>query len=129
MINPACFEKEWIENFRKQREFRRINPPVLEKMIHALYLLQNLKKEGLDFVFKGGTALSKTHNIIQRFSEDIDLVVLIDEGDNDNKLKSENLLRSFRFGIFIVKLLLFKSNCHSFFLNTGTFTTSFTKVK
>ncbi len=45
MINSACFEKEWIENFRQQKQFSRINPPVLEKMIHALYLLQNLKRE------------------------------------------------------------------------------------
>lgn len=30
-------------------------------------------------VFKGGTALSKCHNIIERFSEDIDLVILRNE--------------------------------------------------
>jgi hypothetical protein len=72
MINPACFEKEWIENFRKQKEFSRINPPVLEKMIHALYLLQNLKKQGLNFVFKGGTSLILLLENARRFSVDID---------------------------------------------------------
>jgi hypothetical protein len=75
MINPACFEKEWIENFRKQRQFSRINPPVLEKMIHALYLLQNLKREGLDFVFKGGTSLILLLENANRFSVDIDIVL------------------------------------------------------
>ena len=75
MINPACFEKEWIENFRKQREFSRINPPILEKMIHALYLLQNLKREGLDFVFKGGTSLILLLENTNRFSVDIDIVL------------------------------------------------------
>lgn len=38
-------------------------------------------------VFKGGTSLSKCHKLIQRFSEDIDLVVLRNEGENDNQLK------------------------------------------
>lgn len=75
MINPVCFEKEWIDNFRKQREFSRINPPVLEKMIHALYLLQNLKKQGLDFVFKGGTSLILLLENANRFSVDIDIVL------------------------------------------------------
>ena len=31
-------------------------------------------------VFKGGTALSKCHRLIERFSEDIDMVV-IEQGD------------------------------------------------
>lgn len=40
-----------------------------------------------DAVFKGGTALSKCYRIIERFSEDIDLVVIKHEGENDNQLK------------------------------------------
>ncbi|MFP4471321.1 MAG: nucleotidyl transferase AbiEii/AbiGii toxin family protein [Bacteroidales bacterium] len=38
-------------------------------------------------VFKGGTALSKCHKLIERFSEDIDMVVFRNEGENDNQLK------------------------------------------
>lgn len=41
------------------------------------------------FVFKGGTALSKCHKLIERFSEDIDMVVLRKEGENDNQLKKK----------------------------------------
>ena len=41
---------------------------------------------GKDTVFKGGTALSKCYNLIHRFSEDIDLVVLRREGESNNKL-------------------------------------------
>ena len=37
-------------------------------------------------VFKGGTALSKCYGIIERFSEDIDMVVL-NEGQSGNQLK------------------------------------------
>jgi predicted nucleotidyltransferase component of viral defense system len=44
---------------------------------------------GQDTVFKGGTALSKCYDLIERFSEDIDLVVLRHEGETDNKLKSK----------------------------------------
>jgi predicted nucleotidyltransferase component of viral defense system len=40
-------------------------------------------------VFKGGTALSKCHKIIQRFSEDVDMVVLNDKGESGNKLKNK----------------------------------------
>jgi len=39
-------------------------------------------------VFKGGTALSKCYNLIQRFSEDIDLVLLKDGRESGNQLKS-----------------------------------------
>ncbi|MCO6486238.1 MAG: nucleotidyl transferase AbiEii/AbiGii toxin family protein [Saprospiraceae bacterium] len=39
------------------------------------------------FIFKGGTALSKCHKLIERFSEDIDMVVLRNKGENDNQLK------------------------------------------
>lgn len=44
---------------------------------------------GLETIFKGGTALSKCYSIIERFSEDIDLVVLRNEGETDNKLKAK----------------------------------------
>ncbi len=40
-------------------------------------------------VFKGGTCLSKCHQLIQRFSEDIDLVVFRNEGENGNQLKKK----------------------------------------
>ncbi len=42
---------------------------------------------GNDTVFKGGTALSKCYGLIERFSEDIDLVVLRYDADNGNTLK------------------------------------------
>ncbi len=42
---------------------------------------------GEDTVFKGGTALSKCFGLIERFSEDIDLVVKHNDGEADNQLK------------------------------------------
>lgn len=44
---------------------------------------------GKETVFKGGTALSKCFNLIERFSEDIDLVVLRREGESNNKLTNK----------------------------------------
>ncbi|QEC78974.1 nucleotidyl transferase AbiEii/AbiGii toxin family protein [Mucilaginibacter ginsenosidivorax] len=44
---------------------------------------------GKEAVFKGGTALSKCYKLIERFSEDIDLVVLRHEGESDNQLKTK----------------------------------------
>lgn len=42
-----------------------------------------------DTVFKGGTSLSKCHGLIQRFSEDIDIVVLKRVGDTGNSLRNK----------------------------------------
>ncbi|MCD6535113.1 MAG: nucleotidyl transferase AbiEii/AbiGii toxin family protein [Deltaproteobacteria bacterium] len=42
---------------------------------------------GKETVFKGGTALSKCFGLIDRFSEDIDLVVKHHKGETDNQLK------------------------------------------
>lgn len=55
---------------------------------YALYTIFN-NDIGKDTVFKGGTALSKCYNMIERFSEDIDLVVLRREGESDSQLKSK----------------------------------------
>ncbi len=44
---------------------------------------------GVDTVFKGGTALSKCYAMINRFSEDIDLVVFRREGDSNTKLATK----------------------------------------
>ena len=54
----------------------------------ALFTIFN-NEIGKFTIFKGGTALSKCYNLIERFSEDIDLVVLRLEGETDSKLKSK----------------------------------------
>jgi|GEM_PF-1396705 len=48
---------------------------------------------GKDTILKGGTALSKCYKMIDRFSEDIDLVVLRRDGETDSKLKSKSCLK------------------------------------
>lgn len=44
---------------------------------------------GTEAVFKGGTALSKCHKLIERFSEDVDMVVLNNKGESGNQLKNK----------------------------------------
>jgi hypothetical protein len=68
-----------------------IPPEFVEKdywITFALFTIFN-NEVGKDTVFKGGTALSKCYNMIERFSEDIDLVVLREEGETDSKSKSK----------------------------------------
>jgi hypothetical protein len=68
-----------------------IPPEFVEKdywVTYALFTIFN-HEIGKDTIFKGGTALSKCYNMIERFSEDIDLVVLRREGEIDSKLKSK----------------------------------------
>ncbi len=68
-----------------------LKPEYVEKdywLTYALFTIFN-NEIGIDTVFKGGTALSKCYNIIERFSEDIDLVVLRRVGETNNKLKSK----------------------------------------
>ncbi|MFB6317316.1 nucleotidyl transferase AbiEii/AbiGii toxin family protein [Saccharicrinis sp. FJH54] len=55
---------------------------------YALYTIFNSELSD-DVVFKGGTALSKCYNLIERFSEDIDLVVLRSEGESDSKMRTK----------------------------------------
>jgi predicted nucleotidyltransferase component of viral defense system len=74
MIKPHCFEKAWIDAFKAQEKYRRLNPPILEKMINALYLLQLLQKNDFNFIFKGGTSLILILEAARRFSVDIDII-------------------------------------------------------
>ena len=54
----------------------------------ALHAIFN-NEIGKETVFKGGTALSKCNQLIDRFSEDIDLVVLRKDGETNIQLKSK----------------------------------------
>jgi predicted nucleotidyltransferase component of viral defense system len=74
MIKEHCFTDEWLEGFKKQKNHRRIDKIILEKMIYALHLVERLKSNGLEFVFKGGTSLVLLLEEGNRFSIDIDII-------------------------------------------------------
>jgi len=81
MIKDKCFTEEWLEQFKKQKDHKRIDKIILEKMIYALHLLERLKANGLDFVFKGGTSLLLLLKEGNRFSIDIDIICKAERKD------------------------------------------------
>jgi hypothetical protein len=82
---PADFlhnHPQFAELIRIVAEQKGIDPALVEKdywIMHCLYGLQQL---GLKFELKGGTSLSKGFQIINRFSEDIDIRIEPPEGRN-----------------------------------------------
>lgn len=71
-------QKQRNEIFEASAEERGLVPAIIEKDFWVCWLLKKLfnapELKGR-MVFKGGTSLSKVHGLIERFSEDIDLVL------------------------------------------------------
>lgn len=87
MITNKNFTKEWIEDKSNsiKKGKKKADPELIEKVINALYLLENLVKVDLNFIFKGGTSLILLLNQMYRFSIDIDII--IEENVNKNILE------------------------------------------
>jgi len=70
-------------------EYFKITEIFIEKDYWVTYTLHELFHSDIRdrIVFKGGTSLSKCHKIIERFSEDIDLVIIKEPLDGGNVLK------------------------------------------
>jgi len=74
MISSHTQTLDWLNE--KKKELRTKDPIIIEKVIKALMLLEQLKQlSGLDFVFKGGTSLLLLIENFNRFSIDIDIIV------------------------------------------------------
>lgn len=58
-IDPAFMEKDWL-------------------VTQVIGLIASIRHESIEVVFSGGTALSKAHKLLNRFSEDVDFRVLLD---------------------------------------------------
>lgn len=70
-----------------------LQPMVVEKDFWVCFMLDHLFhdcKYQKAFVFKGGTSLSKSYHVIERFSEDIDLIIDWREIIKDNTSPWEN---------------------------------------
>jgi predicted nucleotidyltransferase component of viral defense system len=74
------FEHSDFDTFLQQTETRtKIPVEFVEKDYWVTYVLYRLRKAGVnDFVFKGGTSLTKALNLLERFSEDIDMLFIKD---------------------------------------------------
>src|ERR1700720_280205 len=64
---------QFPELIRIVAQQRGIDPALVEKDYWIMHSLYGLQKLGLTFELKGGTSLSKGFEIIDRFSEDIDI--------------------------------------------------------
>ena len=74
MITKNSLSQGWIAKFKQTITYKSIDNGLLEKMIHALYLLEQLQQHQLNFIFKGGTSLILLLDIPKRFSIDIDII-------------------------------------------------------
>lgn len=73
----ALPQKEQREIFIAAAYKLRMNPAIVEKDLWVSWALEQLFSMQLPttIIFKGGTSLSKVYNLIQRFSEDIDITL------------------------------------------------------
>jgi len=86
MISEKCYTAQWLNSFKQQKEHKKIQVNILEKMIYALHLLEMLQASGLKFVFKGGTSLILLLDGEHRFSIDVDIIC------NTNRKELEEIL-------------------------------------
>jgi predicted nucleotidyltransferase component of viral defense system len=80
MIGKGTYEKEWISSLSIQLG-KRGDPKILEKVIYAFTLLEQLKRTELNLIFKGGTSLLLMFPKARRFSIDIDIIADCDPND------------------------------------------------
>lgn len=64
---------QFADLIRIVAEEKMIDPALVEKDYWIMHCLHGLQRLGLRFELKGGTSLSKGYQIIDRFSEDIDI--------------------------------------------------------
>lgn len=85
--------KEWKEIIETvAREIGRTELMVEKDTVQSMFLFELAKAE-LPFVFKGGTSLSKAYNLIDRFSEDIDLSMNRKPTESERKASKELIIQ------------------------------------
>ena len=85
------------ELFEEVALLKNIDPSFIEKdwfVTQVIAVLADLNPDGFEFVFTGGTSLSKAHHLIQRFSEDIDFRVIA-----STRLQNRKTLSTFKHGV------------------------------
>ncbi len=72
MILTDSFNKDWVLSCKNK--IKGSDPSIIERMIWAYYLAENLALSELKFLFKGGTSLALVFDKLRRFSVDIDIL-------------------------------------------------------
>lgn len=83
MIKKESLGINWIQKCVTKY---KSDPIIIEKVVRALVLLEELQKSGLKFIFKGGTSLMLMIQEPRRFSIDIDIIIEDREQDLEPKL-------------------------------------------
>jgi len=80
--------EEFQDALESAAEHFKMRSIFVEKDYWVTYALKNLSRSELkdQVVFKGGTSLSKAHDCINRFSEDIDLAILKADDISGNQI-------------------------------------------
>ena len=73
MINQKEITNEWLSKVSKEN--KNADKILVEKVVHALLLLEGLVKQKIPFLFKGGTALMLHFNSTRQLSIDIDIIL------------------------------------------------------
>lgn len=66
---------QFTDLIRIVAEEKGIDPALVEKDYWIMHCLYGLQQQKFTFALKGGTSLSKGHQVIDRFSEDIDILI------------------------------------------------------
>src|SRR6516165_2632598 len=81
---------EFEDLIRIVGEDKVIDPTLVEKDYWIMHCLYDLQQQGFTFQLKGGTSLSKGHKIINRFSEDIDILIEPPPGQDVKTGRNQN---------------------------------------
>lgn len=87
---------EFPELIRIVARERSLDPALVEKDYWIMHCLHGLQQLGLTFELKGGTSLSKGFQIIERFSEDIDIRIEPPEDQDVKTGRNQNNLAQVR---------------------------------
>ncbi|GMG69291.1 nucleotidyl transferase AbiEii/AbiGii toxin family protein [Tetragenococcus halophilus] len=73
MINEESLTTSWYNKLTQ--DDKNLDRTLLDKVTHALYLLEKLTDTNLNFIFKGGTSLLLLLKEMKRLSIDIDIII------------------------------------------------------
>jgi len=93
-MNLHLNKQLFAETIRATSQTFKINSVFIEKDYWITLVLSQLSQSSFcnRVVFKGGTSLSKAYNIINRFSEDVDIALIDESLASGNEIK--NIIRS-----------------------------------
>jgi predicted nucleotidyltransferase component of viral defense system len=82
---------DFVDAIESAAAYFKMRTIFIEKDYWVTHVLKNLSTSKLvgEIIFKGGTSLSKAHDCINRFSEDIDLAILKTEGMSGNQITNK----------------------------------------